>query len=522
MKKVIKRNWLFWTYFLGFGVFFSRAWSIALFMDGVGLRSGWIASWADGAAHLSYMSAFAYRNIFPTTHPLFIGKPFSYPFVVDMLGGILVKMGLPLHVSYNLLGLFLSMFLVVMVWKLFSKMFKNEVVSFLGSLVFFLGAGLTNLEKFVGFPYKQMFDTYDWVDIISAQIMPQRALILGMPLGVLIYLVIFDYFKNKKISKLKLALVGLLTGLMSIIHAHTLIALFFLVGWLFVMDVYKNKQIRGGWWWYGLPAMVLGGLILFRQAGSFDTTFIRFLPLWLVESKNENLLWFWIKSWGIWPIVAYMGYSGLKKNRRVLFLSLLLLFVLLNLFSFQPYDWDNTKLFSWIYLFFSGVVGVGLVNIWKKKKWIAVFCFMLMTFSGTIDASKLMKPQDDPVLYLFTHEDIKLAEKIKSDTDFDSVFLTSNYHLNPIPVLTGRQILMGYPGWLWTYGIDYSSRLNEVEIMFAGGINSEELMSKYGVNYVVFDDVVMGSVKEANEEYFIENYLRVFESNKYRVYEVRD
>ncbi len=115
MKKVVKKNWLFWIYFLGFGVFFSRAWSLALFMDEMGLRSGWIASWADGAAHLSYMSAFAYRDVFPTTHPLFLGKPFSYPFVVDMLGGMLIKIGLPLHVSYNLLGFVLSMFIVVMV-----------------------------------------------------------------------------------------------------------------------------------------------------------------------------------------------------------------------------------------------------------------------------------------------------------------------------------------------------------------------------------------------------------------------
>lgn len=521
MKKALKKNWLFWIYFLGFGVFFGRAWSLALFMDEVGLRSGWIASWADGAAHLSYMSAFAYRSIFPTVHPLFLGKPFSYPFVVDMLGGMLVKIGLPLHISYNLLGFVLSMFLVVMVWKLFSKLFKNEVVSFLGGLVFFLGAGLTNLEKFVDLPYKQIFDTYDWVDIISAQIMPQRALILGMPLGILIYLVIFDYFKNKKIGKLKLALVGLLTGLMSIIHAHTLIALFFLVSWLFVLDVYKNKQIRNGWWWYGLPAVVLGILMLFRQAGSFDTTFIRFLPLWLVKSKNENLLWFWIKSWGIWPIIAYMGFSSLKK-KKVLFLPLMLLFVLLNLFSFQPYDWDNTKLFLWIYLFFSGVVGVSLVNIWKKRKWVAVLCFVLMIFSGTIDASKLMRPQNDPVLYLFTHEDIETAEKIRSITDFDSVFLTSSYHLNPIPVLTGRQILMGYPGWLWTYGIDYGGREDEVETMFAGGEESEELMSKYGVSYVVFDYIVSGSFKNSYEKYFTENYLKIIENEKYRVYEVKN
>jgi hypothetical protein len=242
----------------------------------------------------------------------------------------------------------------------------------------------------------------------------------------------------------------------------------------------------------------------------------------LVKSKNENIIWFWIKSWGIWPVMAYMGFTRLKKDKRVLFTPLLVLFILLNLFSFQPYDWDNTKLFLWIYLFFSGAVGVGLVGVWKKKRWLAVLVFITLTFSGMWDASKLMRPQDDPVLYLFTYEEMELAKNIRTNTNSASIFLTSSYHLNLIPVLTGRQILMGYPGWLWTYGIDYGNRLNEVETMFAGGNESEELMGGYGVSYVMFDDIVLGSYMTADEKYFADNYEKVFESKGSRVYKIEN
>ena len=506
MYKTLKKNWLFFVYFLFFGIFFARVWSIALFMDDLGLRSGWISSWADGAAHLSFMSTFAYRDSFPTQHPLFIGKSFNYPYVADMLGALLVRMGMPLYVSYNLMGFLLSMFLVTMVWKLYKRLFEKEMVAIISGMVFFFGAGLTAVGNWVDPSLKSIFDTYDWVDVISAQIMPQRALILGMPVGILIFLWIFDFYQNKKISNCKLFCTGLLTGLMSMIHVHSLMALFFVISFLFVADVWKGKKIRSGWIWYGVPAVVVGVSLVLRQVGQFDRNFFSFLPFWLVNSKDDVLWWFWIKSWGVWPIIAFLGFKKINKNTKIVFYPFLLLFVTLNMFTFQPYDWDNTKLFLWIYLFFSGVVGYWLVKTYGQKRWLVGGVFLMLIFSGLIDASKLLIPQDDPVLYLFSFQDMEMMRVVREKTLPNSVFVTSNYHLNPIPVLTGRQILMGYPGWLWTYGIDYIDREWDVESIYSGGDRARALMNDYGVDFVVFDGIVNGTITRADETYFEENF----------------
>ncbi len=43
---------------------------------------------------------------------------------------------------------------------------------------------------------------------------------------------------------------------------------------------------------------------------------------------------------------------------------------------------------------------------------------------------------------------------------------------------------MGYPGWLWTYGIDVSQTTEDIRTIYAGGPEAAQLMSRYGVRYV--------------------------------------
>ncbi|MFC1653408.1 hypothetical protein ACFL1M_01000 [Patescibacteria group bacterium] len=511
---------LFKIYLTLWGAYFLRVWSIALLPTKEGMRAGWLSSWADGAAHLSYMSSFAYRSSFPKQNIIFLGKDFSYPFVADMLGGMLMRLGVPFWISYNLLGFVFSMFLVVMVWKLFDYLFKNSLVSFISSAIFFLGAGLENLGKFFFSEDKSFWNTYDWVDIISAQIMPQRALILGMPLAIFVLLYILKVVKGKNVNKFSLFLLGTLTGLMPIIHPHSLLILFILIFWVFIVDVFKRKKIRAFWWWFGAPAVLIGSWFLFKQTSTFDGSFVKYLPGWLAASKNENLFWFWIKSWGVWPIVVLLGWIKLQRQKKFLFFPLILMFVFLNFYTLQPYDWDNTKIFIWIYLFFSGVAGSFVSSLINKRKFFGGLLLFLMIFSGSIDAFRLVFPQNNPKLVPFTNEELLLAKSIRNETDPNSIFLTSDYHLSIIPTLTGRQILMGYRGWLWTYGIDYGNREKEVEVMYGGGDGGEYLLEKYGVDYVVFDNTLFWGSMNVDEDYFRNNYSLDFESSGYRVYKI--
>jgi uncharacterized membrane protein len=51
-------------------------------------------------------------------------------------------------------------------------------------------------------------------------------------------------------------------------------------------------------------------------------------------------------------------------------------------------------------------------------------------------------------------------------------------------MLTGRPIVMGYGGWLWTYGIRYLAVKRDVVSIYAGEAQAEELLKKHHVQYI--------------------------------------
>ena len=120
---------------------------------------------------------------------------------------------------------------------------------------------------------------------------------------------------------------------------------------------------------------------------------------------------------------------------------------------------------------------------------------------------------------MFSNEDTKIAKFVNQNIPPNAIFLTSDSHNHPIPTLTGRQILMGYRGWLWTYGIDYSRREQDIKTMFLGNSKSEDLFKKYNVNYVIIGPSEIHDW-HANTQFFEDNYLKIFQSENYKIYKI--
>jgi uncharacterized membrane protein len=52
-------------------------------------------------------------------------------------------------------------------------------------------------------------------------------------------------------------------------------------------------------------------------------------------------------------------------------------------------------------------------------------------------------------------------------------------------MLAGRRVLMGYPGWLWSQGIDYHPRERDLRAILRLEPEAPALLRRYGVGYVV-------------------------------------
>ena len=77
---------------------------------------------------------------------------------------------------------------------------------------------------------------------------------------------------------------------------------------------------------------------------------------------------------------------------------------------------------------------------------------------------------------------------------------------------------MGYPGHIWTHGIDSGSREAEIKKIYAGAPDAPALLRKYGVDYVVVDPQER-SVMAVNDAFF-SRYREVATVGEYHLYKV--
>jgi len=87
-------------------------------------------------------------------------------------------------------------------------------------------------------------------------------------------------------------------------------------------------------------------------------------------------------------------------------------------------------------------------------------------------------------------DDRSLADQVIARIEPDATILTMGRHNDPLMTLAGRRTLVGYTGWLWSYGIDYRARQVDVAAIYQGcpGTQTQcaatELLRHDGISYV--------------------------------------
>jgi len=102
-----------------------------------------------------------------------------------------------------------------------------------------------------------------------------------------------------------------------------------------------------------------------------------------------------------------------------------------------------------------------------------------------------------------------------------AVFLAAYDHDSPISTLGARRVVLGYPGWIWTYGIsDWVGHEQDVEAMLQGRPEAESLVRRYDVKYVVIGPQELAAPFSASEAYWQSNAVLVYSNAEYHVYKV--
>lgn len=503
--------------------------------DNLELRHSY--AWADWAAHFTMGSSFGYRAWWLDTSPLVIDQKLSYPFAINFISGLLIRWQVPFFWAFVIPSWVGAVLGVVLLYRWYFTWLKSRTQAALASTLFLLNGGLgfvifTQRVRTAVDPWHTFlnpgFDLTNlesegirWISVINSMIVPQRAFVLGLPVGLLLLWCFYQlvssllrksaaFSLNLHSTPLRLAFVcGSILGLLPLIHTHTFLAMVIILscwslGGLWAATALQRKTLFLHLVLTAVMSITIATPILLTiYAGHVSSTFLKWYPGWLATEFSMNWFWFWLKNWGLTPLLGVGGMilfaRAQKVNRfqKTLAVPFLLLFILSNLFLFQPWSWDNTKLLIWSSVGFSGYAVYCLARLWQLrlshqphwhqvfKRSLVVLTFITLIASGGIDAWQSVRPGRSGYV-MYTTEELALAEWVKQNTDPNSVWLTSNRHNHWLFNLTGRQAVMTYPGWLWSQGYDYSQVERDSRSMWQQP-DQLALYDKYRVQYVVVE-----------------------------------
>ncbi|MGH9766789.1 MAG: hypothetical protein ACREAB_05075, partial [Blastocatellia bacterium] len=166
-------------------------------------------------------------------------------------------------------------------------------------------------------------------------------------------------------------------------------------------------------------------------------------------------------------------------------------------------------------------VAVALAYLFTRRfiiaRGLAAISLIALVFSGALDVTRALSPAEN--VGVFGQADLEVAALLREKTPPRALILHAPIH-NSVVALSGRQSVMGYPGHLWTHGLDYAQRELDVTTIFKGGAQMIEPLSRLGVEYVIVGPAERAQL-EADEVHFGNLYPVVIDHAGFRVYRVK-
>ena len=247
----------------------------------------------------------------------------------------------------------------------------------------------------------------------------------------------------------------------------------------------------------------------------------------LFEESTAYKKFLWINFGVILPMFVIAAFWGLRKrikheNIKLFILGGILFFMLVQLFKFQPWDYDNNKLLLYFQFFAAPVLiffFMYLMQLWKKVGLaLLIIFFVLVIHSGVVDIIPRALVPIEHIPTVFNTDAIEMAAFVRQNIPEDAQIMTGSTHLNIVSSLAGRPSLVGYPGWLWTKGVDYSPRENDLKTFYTNP-DRADILKKYNVQYILLDSQVIYDWK-ADKSAFDARFKKIYGDGNLVLYKV--
>ena len=565
-----------WTviYFLFYATVTVVMWLVfsrALLDKPGGISTGVLNNYGDLPFHISVITRFAFGQNFPPEDPTFAGVRFTYPFITDFISAMFVRAGASLRDSLFIENYIVGVALVGVLHRFGQQLLRNRTAALLTPVLVILNGGfgfgmlfsevnqseggVFQVLRHISHSYTILPEValgWRWGNAVTSLLVPQRGFLLGIPLAAIVFTqwwAVSESAKGKEQSakgketrsskkpipsqpgaslftlgslpSRRMLAAGAVAGLLPLIHAHSFIAVMMVGAFLALINLRRWRE----WFLFFLVASIIAiPQLLWSTHGTAVSTraFIAWQFGW--DRSDENFFWFWFKNTGLFIPLLITALLWKREDylvpRKLLFfyLPFTLCFIVPNLVKLAPWIWDNVKILFYWWLASAPIVALLLARLWEGKAWhrgLAASLFIMLTLAGALDVFALMTRQGE--YQEFDRDGINFAEIIKQQTPPRATILHAPVHNTPV-FLTGRRSLMGYPGHIWTHGLDYGPRETEIKRIYAGAPDAEGLLAKYRVDYVVIDPQEL-SLMKVNMDFF-KRYPEVANTGEYHLYKI--
>lgn len=657
-RAALRPSWNTTAYFIFYLLIAILLWAVfkrAYFELPDGLYTGVQNNFGDLPFHLGVINSFALGENFPPQDPTYAGVHFTYPFIVDFVAAMFARAGASLHDAMFIENLALALSFVGLLHRWALELVRDRLAAAIAPVLVLFSGGLgwirflrearasrLSLYTFL-FQLPQQYTisgpTLRWGNALTTLLVPQRSILFGLPLAVIVFTLFWQLIRNAKTHESegqdaatrgrgdaakenertkkgrraarkataqakhlranaptrqriplpaylratpfrKMIAAGIIAGLLPLVHAHTFMVVLMVGGLLAVL--------REDWraWAVGLGALALltgglaylssstptaevtssvvkiyavcsivvlaGGALFWLLRGPQRREWLAFLivasivaapQLWWAthgssvkatsfigwhfgwDSGAENVWRFWLRNTGLFiPLLLAALLWRWKKppvSDRLVFyyLPFTLCFIIPNLVMLAPWVWDNIKVLFYWYVASAPLIALLLVRLWRSGIMLratAVALLLALTLAGALDVWSVVASEAVKIR-VFDRAGVNFAAMMEQRTRPRSLVLHAPTHNHPV-FLTGRQSLMGYPGHIWTHGLNYQDREALIKRIYMGGPDAAALLANAGIEYVVIGPLERQSMP-VNESFFARYPLTV-EAGDYRLYKI--
>ncbi len=457
--------------------------SRAVWTDAQGLYTGADHNLGDLPFHLGIVHAFLEGDGRRPEHPELSGVVLTYSWAVDSASAAVSALGAPVAGALNAQGIALSVALVVLLWTWGRELTGSRAAALLVPALVLLngGTGAFRLIAEAGGaeaawaalvrpPHDvTIHDPWGlrWGNALAVLLIPQRAFLLGLPLGLYASLLAWRALGAERGSaeeRRALLGTGVALGLMPLAHAHSALATGLsqaLAALLFRRPGFARA--------FALAAVLALPQAFALGAGS-GTGLGSFVAVHVGWDRGEQgVPGFWWRNAGPYLLLALAALAALRRERAARFLAAAgVLFLVPNLLRLSPWIWDNVKLLFWAHVLAAPLVALLLARLAARSRaaaGVAAALFVITVSSGAVDAWRMARGGRSH--RLFDADALAFGAAIAGATRPGDRLLTAPAHDHPA-LLSGRPQYLGYEGHIWSQGLDGSGRRERITAAYAG------------------------------------------------------